>query len=282
MIDAPLAYAFGAGMITAVNPCGFAMLPAYLGFFLGSDGGKQDGEATVRRSLTVSLSVSLGFLVVFSAVGLATYHLSASVERYTPWATMVIGAGIVVLGVAMLRGFEPVVRLPKLQKGGRTRDSRSMFLFGLSYAITSIGCAFPVFTVAVIGTFRQGNLLDQLAVFGAYAIGMTLVLVALTVSLGMARQGLLRSLRSALPHITRASGLLLVLAGSYLAYYGWHERRVYDGHLEGSTTVDTVTGWSDDIGRWIQDFGPTRLGLLLALGLLFVLIATFGFRTRDR
>ncbi len=283
MIDAPLAYAFGAGMITAVNPCGFAMLPAYLGYFLGSDGGgTQNTESSVRRSLMVSLSVSLGFIAVFSAVGLATYHLSASVERYTPWATMVIGVAIVVLGLAMLRGYEPVVRLPKLQKGGRTRDGRSMFVFGVSYAVTSIGCAFPIFTVAVIGTFRQGNLMSQLAVFVAYAIGMTLVLVALTVSLGMARQGLLRGLRSALPHITRASGLLLVVAGSYLAYYGWHERRVYDGHLEGSTTVDTVTGWSDDIGTWINDFGPTRLGLLLSLGLLFILVATFGFRTRDR
>jgi hypothetical protein len=157
-----------------------------------------------------------------------------------------------------------------------------MFLFGVSYAITSIGCAFPLFTLAVVGTFREGNAASQLAVFLAYATGMTLVLVALTVSLGMARQGLLRWLRSALPHVTRVSGLLLVVAGGYLAYYGWYERRVYDGSGGRSTTVDTVTGWSTDIGSWIDDFGPVRLGLLLALGLLFVLIATFGLRTRSR
>ena len=27
----PLGYAFGAGMVSTGNPCGFAMLPAYLG-----------------------------------------------------------------------------------------------------------------------------------------------------------------------------------------------------------------------------------------------------------
>ena len=31
----PLGYAFGAGMVSSVNPCGFAMLPAYLGLFVG-------------------------------------------------------------------------------------------------------------------------------------------------------------------------------------------------------------------------------------------------------
>src|SRR6185312_4342948 len=34
-IALPLGYAFGAGMVAAVNPCGFALLPAYLMLYLG-------------------------------------------------------------------------------------------------------------------------------------------------------------------------------------------------------------------------------------------------------
>jgi cytochrome c biogenesis protein CcdA len=33
----PVGLAFGAGMIAAVNPCGFAMLPAYLSLYLGAE-----------------------------------------------------------------------------------------------------------------------------------------------------------------------------------------------------------------------------------------------------
>jgi cytochrome c-type biogenesis protein len=117
-------------------------------------------------------------------------------------------------------------------------------------------------------------------VFVAYAAGMTLVLLALTVSLGMAKQGLLRGLRKALPYVTRASGVLLLVAGAYLVHYGWYERRVREGDLRGSRAVEIVTGWSDDIGRWVSDVGPTRLGLLLALSLLAVVTATFGLRAR--
>src|SRR2546425_3589 len=31
----PLGYAFAVGMAAAVNPCGFALLPTYLGLYLG-------------------------------------------------------------------------------------------------------------------------------------------------------------------------------------------------------------------------------------------------------
>lgn len=280
MIDAPLAIAFASGMLATVNPCGFAMLPAYLGFFLGVDGGDRDVRASVSRSLGVGLSVSAGFLTVFSVVGLAIYHLSASVDRWTPWATMTIGAGLFVMGIAMLRGYEPIVRLPKLERGGKERSGRSMFVFGLSYAIASISCALPLFTNAVAGTFRRENLPSSIAVFVAYGLGMTLVLLSLTVSMGMARRSLVRGLRRALPYVTRVSGLLLIVAGAYLAHYGWYERQVRDGDLTGSTAVDTVTGWSDSIARWVNDVGPTRLGFLLALALAAVLTVTFGTRAR--
>lgn len=283
MIEAPLALAFASGMLATVNPCGFAMLPAYLGYFLGVEGGERNVRASVSRSLGVGLSVSGGFLLVFSAVGVAIYHLSASVYEWVPWATIVIGVVLVVLGVAMLRGFEPVVALPKLNRGGRSRDGQSMFVFGVSYAVASISCALPLFTGAVAGTFRRENLVSSLAVFVAYSLGMTLVLLVLTVSMGMARQGIVRSLRRALPYVTRASGLLLVVAGAYLAHYGWYERRVRAGDGgDGSPLVDTVTDWSSSIAQWVTNVGSTRLGLLLALALATVLTATFGVRTRRR
>lgn len=282
MIEAPLAIAFATGMLATVNPCGFAMLPAYLGFFLGIEGDDRGVQASVARSLGVGLSVSAGFLAVFSVVGLAIFHLSASIDRWTPWATLTIGAALAVLGIAMLRGYEPVVQLPKLNRGGRERTGQSMFVFGVSYAIASISCALPLFTSAVAGTFRRENLLSSLAVFVAYSLGMTLVLLALTVSMGMARQSIVKGLRKALPYVTRASGALLLVAGAYLAHYGWYEMRVRDGEGTDSWAVDTVTGWSSSIARWVDEVGSTRLGMLLALGLVAVLTLTFGTRARGR
>jgi hypothetical protein len=182
-----------------------------------------------------------------------------------------------------VRGFEPVVSLPKLNRGGRERTGQSMFVFGVSYAIASISCALPLFTGAVAGTFRRENLVSSLAVVVAYSLGMTLVLLALTVSMGMARQSLVRWLRKALPYVSRVSGVLLVVAGAYLAHYGWYERLVREGRGGDSRAVEVVTGWSDDISRWVLvDIGATRLGLLLALALVVVLVPTYATRARRR
>ena len=142
-----------------------------------------------------------------------------------------------------------------------------MFLFGVSYAIASISCALPLFTGAVAGTFRRADLLSSLAVFVAYALGMTLVLLALTVSMGLARQGVLRWLRRAMPYVNRVSGVLLVVVGAYLTHYGWFERRVQDGDARGrAPSIGSPVGPTTS-PRGSPAWAPTRLGLLLALGL---------------
>ncbi|MGD9755164.1 MAG: cytochrome c biogenesis protein CcdA, partial [Acidimicrobiia bacterium] len=55
MGGAPLALAFAAGMLATVNPCGFAMLPAYLSYFVGleDDPSAAGADRTVLRSVAV-------------------------------------------------------------------------------------------------------------------------------------------------------------------------------------------------------------------------------------
>jgi cytochrome c biogenesis protein CcdA len=281
VIEAPFALDFARGMLIVVNPCGFAMLPAYLAYFLGLEGRDPDLRASVSRSLGVGLSVSAGLLLVFGLAGVALHQLQASIYEWAPWATIVVGVVLVGLGLAMVRGYEPVLSLPKLERCGRDTDTRSMFVFGMSYAVASLSCALPIFLSAVVGSFRRENALSGAASLLAFAAGTTLVLLALTVSLGMARLGLVQRLRRALPYVQRVSGALLVSAGLYVAHYGWYERRVRAGDGgAGSTAVDTVTGWKDDISNWVFEVGSNRLGLLLALGLAAALTATYGLRAR--
>lgn len=278
MIDAPILLAFTAGMVATVNPCGFAMLPAYLSFFLGDERLSASRSETIARAMGVATAVSGGFLLVFGVAGALFTFASLSIAKWSQWLTLVIGAGLVVLGIAMLGGFELAARLPKLNKGGKERTSRSMFVFGISYAIASISCTLPIFTGTVTSTFNRSNFLSGLTVFVAYSVGMALVLVALTVSLALAKSAFVGALRRALPYINRVSGVLVILAGLYIAYYSWFEIQVTQyGNLDANAgPVDVVTGWSDSINQWVQETGASQIGLVLALivagsGMVFVL-----------
>lgn len=286
MIDAPLAVAFGAGMLATVNPCGFAMLPAYLSYFLGDvgpDGAVTDQGVGVGRALGVGAAVSAGFMTLFAVAGILLSWLSVGVYDIAPWLTLVIALGLTVLGVAMLAGWEPVVSLPHLEKGGRDRTFRSMYLFGVSYAIASLGCTLPVFVATVSGTMRRHDTISGIAVYVAYGLGMTVVLMALTVAIAGARRSLVRVLRGILPYVSRIAGALVLVAGIYVGWYGIVEIRNRNGaqSATGGRAVDTVTGWSGSIANWVDGFGAVRLGLILGLVIAVALFVSLLRRPDD-
>ncbi|MGH9053267.1 MAG: cytochrome c biogenesis CcdA family protein [Acidimicrobiia bacterium] len=216
MIDAPLALAFAAGLVSTVNPCGFAMLPAYLSYFLGLDEpGEAGGRATVARALVVGGIVSAGFLVVFGVVGALVTVGLRWVITLVPWAALLIGAGLVLLGLAMLAGYQPVARLPKVRGGARS----SAFLFGVAYAVASLSCTLPIFLTVVAGTITQVDFLSGLVTFLVYGLGMSLVLVSVTLALAMGKRTLVGWLRRSARYLNRVAGSILVVAGAYIVFF---------------------------------------------------------------
>jgi cytochrome c biogenesis protein CcdA len=277
VIDGAFAVAFTAGMLATVNPCGFAMLPAYLGFFLGVEGGGEDAQAGLSRALAVGLSVSIGFAATFAAIGLVVTHLTSEVYEWAPVVSVVIGVVLALLGLYLLAGRELKVALPRLDAGGRTTGVASMVGYGVSYAVVSLGCTLPLFLVQVAGTFRRESWLSGVAVFGAYGLGFAVLLVGLTIAVALARRSIVAGLRRVLPFVQRISGGLLVVAGAYVAWYGWYERNRIG---EEDPFVDRVTGWSADVSAWVQDQGGTRVGLFL--GLTIAAAAVFVASRRSR
>jgi cytochrome c-type biogenesis protein len=274
VIDAPLAYAFSAGMVAAVNPCGFPMLPAYLSFFIGADDESTDRASRIPRALASAAAVSIGFFVVFVGVGLP---IDAGVDvlmEGVPWLTMAIGAALVAFGISLLVGRGPRFTLPRLDKGGRTRRFGSMVLFGMSYAIASLGCTLPIFLIAVAGTTERANLLSGVSAFFAYAAGMSVVLLFVSLALALAREGMVRRLRSVLRYVDLIAGGLLVVVGAYLTYYGYIALR--DDAVESS-----AVSWVDDISSELTsrlENGGVELGLVLAATIAVALVWSYASR----
>ena len=279
MIDAPFAFAFAAGMLATVNPCGFAMLPAYLSWFLGAETAP-DAAADTRsplRALVVGATVSAGFMTVFAAAGAVLAWVTHTVYDVAPWITLVIAVVLVLGGIALLTGRELVVPLPKLDRGGRTRGLGSMFVFGVSYAIASIGCTMPVFFATLSSTFR-GSFVSGLAYFVTYGLGMALVLMVLTLALSLVGRSMVHHVRRVLPYVNRAAGALLVIAGGYVFWYGLVEIR-HKGQNSGA--VKLVTRWSGDVETWIHDVGARRFGLILALIVAVTVLIVLLTQTTD-
>ena len=277
-----LVYAFGVGMVATFNPCGFAMLPAYLSYFLGLEGTEHaddlDTGRAVVRALKVGAVMTAGFVAVFGVLGILLEPVLNRISDRLPWLTIVLGIVLVGLGIFMLTGRTITVRLPKLNKGTDSRELTSVFLFGISYALVSLSCTFALFTAAVSTTIDDQSVLIGIGAFIAYALGMGLVLMVLTLAIALARQSLVRRLRGVLPYINRVSGGLLVLAGAYVVYYGWYELRVYSGDTSNGGVAQWMFDLSGRMTDWIDTVGPTRVGLVLALAIALVVLIVLARR----
>jgi cytochrome c biogenesis protein CcdA len=254
------------------------MLPAYLSFFLGLDGSDDDTRASVVQALTIGGTMTAGFLLVFGVLGVVLDGALSSVQEYLPWVTIVLGFFLVVLGVALLRGRSIALRLPTIRGGGSTRQLTSVFLFGISYALVSLSCTIPLFIAAVAPSFTHANFASGVAAFLAYGLGMGVVLIALTVALALARHSLVRHLRRVLPYVYKVSGVLLLVAGAYVAYYGWYELRVRDGDTSGGGPARVVFDLNASLSSWIQRTGPIRIGIVLAAAIAVVVALVSGRR----
>lgn len=264
MIDAPLALAFASGIVAAVNPCGFAMLPAYVGFFLGTEGDRVPSKGeSVARAIPVALAVSMGFVVVFGIVGIALRPISSTVQEYAPWATIVIGVGLIIFGIVSVGGFELQARLPKLNRGGRDGGLFSMFLYGVSYAIASLTCTIGIFIATIVNAFSRTNFVSGVSVLLMYAAGMALVITALTVAIALARDSVVKFMRSGMQYANRVAGGLMIVMGAYVAWYGIFSLRVRNDPTTAGGPVDLVEEWSADASTFVQDVGATRFGLIL-------------------
>ncbi|MDI5976771.1 cytochrome c biogenesis CcdA family protein [Amycolatopsis magusensis] len=252
-----LGFALAAGLVAALNPCGFAMLPAYLTLVIaGHDGGTRGRTALVGRALAATAAMALGFLVVFGVFGLVVAPLAASVQQYLPAITVVIGAALLGLGLWMLTGRELTLLLPKLGRGAPTARLGSMFGYGLAYAIASLSCTIGPFLAVTSATFRSGSVLGGVTAYLAYGLGMTLVVGVLATAVALAGSTVTTGFRRILPHINRIGGGLLVVVGLYVGYYGVYELRLYFGDGDASDPVieaagaiqETLAGWVDSIG----------------------------------
>ncbi len=259
------ALALAAGLVAAFNPCGFAMLPAYLSLLVAG-GGSAGRVPAVLRALRLTAAMTAGFVLVFGAFGAVAVPLALSVERYLPWATIVIGVVLVGLGLWLLAGRELAVRSARLRGGAPSTSVWSMTGYGMAYAIASLSCTIGPLLAILSTTVRTGGLASGMAALVVYGLGMGIVVGVVSVAVALAQDTVVAGARRFMPYVSRAGGALLVIAGAYVAYYGWYELRVFAGGDVDDPVVRAALQVQGALSRTVAETGAATLAL--ALGVL--------------
>lgn len=221
----PLGYAVAAGVVAAFNPCGFAMLPTYLGLYLGAgDTGEGRIGARLSRAAQVSAAMTASFVVIFGIAGGLLSIATASIGRYFPLLGLSVGVVLALVGGRMLTGSTLYAgfgeRLAdRMGESARERSLKGYLAYGFAYGAASLSCTLPVFLVVVGSALTTRGLVAGAAQFLLFALGMGVVITALTLSIALFKHAAISRVRRGLRYVTPLSAFLLLAAGAYIVYY---------------------------------------------------------------
>ena len=271
-----MSLSFIRGLVAAVNPCGFILLPTYLMYFLGVSGGAPGTQkASIARALKVSAAVSSGFLAVFLAIGFLSVPLRSTISANSKYVTGFIAIGLIVLGTAMLFGYKLPFMTPQIDSGKKDQTVKSMFVYGVAYAVASIGCTIGLFLATVFSARPDETFIDSVANMVAYGAGMALLVSALTVGFAFANTTLLKFLRNAMQYVDKIAAAFVMLSGLYLAWYFYW--------VDLDNGGDPITDWAftrqADATAFLNDNWKV-VGVVLG-GVVAAAVAYVTFRKED-
>lgn len=225
----PFGFAFIAGMVAAVNPCGFVMLPAYLTIYLRDESDVDEDSSLTgvakrgTKAIYVSLAMGLGFIALFGSAGLLVSASQELVKEALPWIGFTLGILMALLGAYILIGGKIYTGIAQ-RMADRVGDPRvsslgGYFLFGISYALASLSCTLPIFLSVVTSSFGREGFFLGLIQFVAYAGGMAFLIMIVTIGIALFKSAILGPLRRSMQYVERVSAVILSVVGAYLVFY---------------------------------------------------------------
>ena len=204
----PFGFAFGAGMVATVNPCGFAMLPAYLGMYVGDGQGVDAAidRAAARRMMLVLVPIFVWLIVrvVFWLVLDPPFFVSFLLILMA----LIYGVvGLVILIVALTTNLRPIstgVRRRLHNPRAYLRASRK------KWRLVFVQVVKALYVSAALG-------LGFVVLFGS---------VGLIVSAGA------RSVASVFPWLSFTLGFIMTMLGAYLFAGG----KLYTGAAQSAAS----------------------------------------------
>jgi cytochrome c-type biogenesis protein len=213
-VEAKIALAFAAGLLSFATPCVLPLVPGYLSAVSGAAPG-----ASGRRVVAASIPFIAGFTLVFVALGAAAAATGGLFDENRRLVLQVAGIVVVVFGFALM-GLLPLPFLerlaaPALVEGARRRGSSA--LLGAAFGVCAAPCIGPALATILALASDTSTVAQGTALLLVYSAGLALPFLLVGVGFARAMRAF-RWLRDRYGVIRIASGATLVAVGLLLFF----------------------------------------------------------------
>lgn len=217
-----VALAFGAGAASAFSPCGIAMLPATIGLLLGWNVRAAGPGQRAWQGFTAGVLLALGFSLIVALAAVLFALVAHAIFRVLPLLMVALAVALVIMGVLMYLG-RFAIGLSTGAVASRVRALGIGFVgtliaAGAAYGLAALSCTLPMF-IALLAEVAGAGWTGTVTVVVMFAAGVAVILAAVGVGTALWRGTMERAIRVVLPYVGKASGVIVVAAGLWIAYY---------------------------------------------------------------
>jgi cytochrome c-type biogenesis protein len=273
------ALAFAAGMVAPVNPCGFALLPAWITLSLGDTTHHTALASRLARALRSGVALTIGFTGTLVAAGLIVSAGAHAVIDAAPWLGLATGVVLLLFAAVMLTGHSLGLRLPGIgsKPAARGHGLGQSVAYGVGFAGASLSCTFGVLLAVIAQAQATATYTGLVVVFAVYAAGATTVLLLLAIATAIAGTALTRRTASLARYGPKLTAIVLAVTGAYLIWY-WYPTAVNGGRATSGTGL---TGSAATAATWVQAH-DTLIALSATGAVLLALALVIHHHRRSR
>jgi len=213
--------AIAAGFTTFLSPCGIAMLPAYISYYLGKEEGEKNIKKDFFSGLKNGLYVSLGLISIFMLIGAIIVYIGNFIKSYIPIFTLIVGLILIIIGFLMLLNKNFSISLPFHSRFNKKIKNPFIrfYLFGIGYGLAVMSCTLPVFLAIMISALSAGSIIDGISVFLLYSIAAASGVIGISIITALTKGTFMKKFSKVFPYLRIITAVVIIIAGAYIIYY---------------------------------------------------------------
>jgi len=212
-----LGFAFSAGSVSFLNPCGYAVMTSYLSHYFSRKEKKKGLLSGVFEGASSGFLAMVGFITVNVLLGLLITFFGRGLLAYVPGLITIMGGILIVIGLAVLLNKSFGIHL-SFRKGFKLQNKLSFYEYGIMYSLASFGCTLPIFLSIAIASISVSGFFEGSVVILSYALGMGVMMIGVTVIAATSKEFALKYLTKFMPHMSKINAVILVGVGLWLIY----------------------------------------------------------------
>lgn len=223
-------FSFSLGIITFFSPCAFPMLPGYISYYLGLKNNNTILKTSkknrifniIKDGVIGGIFCALGVILILIIIGISISFFGIFIRNIIKenliQFNLFVGIVLIFMGLIMLTNYN--LKLPfKIKNAPKMKGYVGLFFYGILYSLVSISCVIPLFIGLMIRAINSSSILEGILVFLSYSIGLSILLIMITILVSGAKITIVKKINTMLPKIQKIGSIILIFVGIWILYY---------------------------------------------------------------